>query len=570
MRPGRSSRACRSATCWLLALSALAAADQARVVRGPWWWHSASGEPQIAVAVAGPAGKTTASTLDGVAVTATDRQLPLTGDADGATAVLILGLPNGSAGELRVTYGVSVFSARVRAPPAGDAAVRLALAGGHSWPDRAGLERLSPALGGPAQLVLALGSGVPARLGTGGWEADIPLAVVAAEEPGLAACSGGEDARWRHGLRFGVLGLPASPDRGRADLALARDLSPWLVYLDVPAGWDPAIGQSRQGDTRDLGVLLAACQRLQVPLALGAGTAGLVSEPLSMEAGGAVRITPGGVRYVLPIPAADDGLTGIRPSMAVPLEGPSVGGLHADLASLSLVFAQGGEAVRLTWTRGDDAAPALGNGEAGPLLKQLLAAESLNTLVMRNLIARLSWMPRSALAAELPGSELLNRLREEGGAQGRMLVRRLALIASDRPDVAPIEPGTIPLAERDRLLWRIATIRDGDAAGWRGEAAATTDPIVLRALFADVTRDPGRSLLPVLVDRVGLQAAGTLPLDADPFDQHRLFAMVFDDIRLSPTPLRPWAIALREKADPLARGPIDRFLARHGELRPVP
>jgi len=563
----------RALGCWLLTLAAVAAADPARVVRGPWWWHGAGGTPQVAIAVAGAPAVAAEGRLDGTAVTMVTNRYPLVSDADGATAVVVFGLPVGSQGELRTSYAGQPVVARVRPPLAHDAAVRLALAAGRGWPDKAGLDRLGTALGGPPQLVLALGAGVPARLGTGGWEADIPLVVVAPEEPALTACLGGEDARWRFGLRVGVLGLPASPDRNRADLALARDLSPWLVYLDVPAGWDPAIAKSRQGDTRDLGVLLAACQRLQVPLILGAGDAGLVSEPLTLETGGAVRVAPGGVRYVLSVPAADEGLSGISPAVAVPLEGPLLSGLAVNLAGMSLVMIQrdDGEPLRLSWARGDAAAStAGGSGEAAAMFKELAAAESFTPLAMRALIARISWLPRTSLQASLPDPALMTRLRDEGGAQGRLLVRRLALIASDIPGAPAPEAGTVPMAERDRLLWRIATVRGADASGWRGEAAATVDVVVLRALLADVARDPEHNLLPVLVDRVGLQAEGKLALDADALDQHRLFATVFDEVRLSPTTLRPWALALKDKADPLARGPIDRFLARHGVLRPVP
>lgn len=545
----------------------LGAAESARFIRGPWWWFGADGAPHLGIAVAGQPTVPAGAQLDGNDVPITGEVFDLADHTDGADHVLVLHLAAGLTGRLRLQVAGQPVSARLQRPPADDGPARIALASARAWPDNSGLAALAKSLGGQPQLVLALGDGVPLRLGTGGWESEIPVVVVAPSSPDLTACTYGLDERWRHGLRVGVLGMPASPDRARADLALARDLSPWLVYLDVPAGWDPAIGQHRPSDPRDLGVLLAACQRLSVPLAIGAGAAGLISEPLRLQTGGTVDIVPDGVRYALPVPAADDGLARISPATALALEQPLLSGLAAELPRLRLVLVRPGEAdaVQLVWKRGED------NHEdtAAGLAKIVTTAESLDTPAVREALMRWSWLPRSALAAALPTPETIVRLREEGGAQGRALARRLTLIAADDPTVPALPGDPDPLAVRDQLLWKIGTVRGADSASWRGQAAANVDPLVLRALLADVTRDPEHQLLPTLVERVRLQAAGELPIDPDPLDQHRLFAVVFDDMRLSPTPLRGYAVALREKADPLARGPIDRFIARHGVERPI-
>ncbi len=558
-----------SLTCLLLLLAVAApAAESARVIRGPWWWHAADGAPHVGVAVAGPAEIPSQATLDGRSIPLTGELRPLPAANDGADGVVVLHLPVGCAGALRLELAGAVMTMRLRPPPAANAPARLALAGGRAWPDRVMLDALGRAMGGPAQLVLALGAGVPARLGTGGWESDIPIAVVAPADPALAACSGGDDAAWRHGLRLGLLGLPASPDRARADLALARDLSPWLVYLDAPAGWDPAISERRPSDPSGLGVLLAACQRLKVPLALGAGASGFVSEPLAMQAGGSVGIAAGGVRYVLPTPAADQGLGRLPSEIALPLEQPMLAGLAATIDELRLLIVHPGEAepVHLDWRRSEDGEAA----KASALRQLVTAAESLDTPEMRQAIATWTWLTRQDLSAAMPDAEQIARLRDEGGSQGRTLARRLALIALDDPQVAAVPGDADPLVARDHLLWKLATVRGGDAISWRDQAAATTDPVVLRALLADLARDEERTVLPALVARVALQAAGTLPLDPDPIDEHNLCAAVFDDVHLSPTPLRPWALILRDQVDPLARGPIERFLERHGEMRPVP
>lgn len=552
--------------------AALAAADAGQGVRGPWWWHGADGAPRIGIAVAGSPLLPSAGELDGRTIALRAELRPLAGGgADGATAVLVIAAPAGSTGELRLTVGTRQLAVRLAAPAPPDAPARVLLAGGHAWPDRAAFAAVTAALGGPPRLVLALGGGVPARLGTGGWEDAVPVAVVAPEEPDLAASTGGEDARWRHGLRCGLLGLPASPDRGRADLAMARDLSPWLVYLDVPAGWDPACGVRTAADPRAIAGTIAAAGRLAVPLVLGAGRAGAVSEPLAVDAAGVLGSAPGGVRYVLPLPAPEDALARYDDETALPLEPGAAVALAADLGRLTLLLVRGDGAppLPLAWTRGDaDAGPAEGRGDASALLRQATAAESLATPAAADLLARWCWLPRSGLASALPEAALLLRLRDEGGPLGRTLVRRLALVMAEDPTVA-LPEGLIDAASaRDAILWRLAHVRGGDAAAWRRSAALSPDPLVLRALLADLARDARRELLPALVERVAAQAAGTLPLDPDPLDQHRLFSVVFDDVRTSPTPLRPLAVALRERADPLARGPLERFLARHGTVRP--
>ncbi len=548
-----------AAGCW--------SAESARVVRGPWWWHGADGSPHVAVAVAGVPAVPASGTLDGHACPLTSSIVPLAGAGDGANQVVVVHLAAGSHGGLRFDLAGQQIAARLRLPPAADAPARIALASGRAWPDRAALATLGKALGGEPQLVLALGPDVPVRLGSGGWEAEVPIVVVAPPDPTLEACTDSAATAWRHGLRVGLLGLPASPDRGRADLALARDLSPWLVYLDAPAGWDPAIGQSHASDSRDLGVLLAACQRLKVPLALGAGRAGLVSEPLTMQEGGSVVIAPGGVRYVLPVPADDDGLGRLPAAAALALEQPLLAGLTATLAELRLVLLRPNDpdAVQVVWRRTEEPPEPV-----AALVRSVVNAESLETPAMRQAILTWTWLTRRELSGNMPTAEQIARLRDEGGAQGRALARRLTLIAAEDPAIAAIPGDADPLAARDLLLWRLATVRGAEAASWRSQAAATTDPLLLRALLADLSRDPAHTVLPVLVERLSLQAAGTLPLDPDPIDQHRLCAAVFDDVRLSPTPLRPLAVKLRDMVAPLARGPIDRFIKRHGEMRPVP
>lgn len=547
-------------------------ADPVRILRGPWWWHGPDGGIHLAIAVAGTAFLPTGQvvvTIDGREMAATAAVADTPPARDGTIRIASLALPAPTRGEVRWTVAGTLLRATVAPAPARHAAVRIILAGAGCWPDRSALDGMSRHLGGAPDLVLALGAGCAIHLGTGGWEGSTPVAVIAPVDPSLAASTGGADASWRHGLRSGVLGLPASPDRGRADLALARDLSPWLVYCDVPAGWDPAISRP-VGVAADAGVLLAACKRLAVPLILGAGRSGLLSEPVEMLPGGAVVIGPGGPRLALAVPTAEDGLSGLPSEIALPLEQPLICGLTADASRLALVLARPGatDAVSLAYVRGDETSPGYGRGDGKALATRLAAVEDLTAA--RTLIEALLWLPRPELAKAVFTSDLLGRLRDEGGASGRALVRRMAVIYSGNPTAPAIPGDPDPLAARDTLLWQLSRVHGSDALSWREAAATSPDPLVLRALLADLARDPQRDALPALIRRLELQAAGAMPVDPDPLDQHRLCSAVFDEVRLSPTVLRKLAVQLRDKVDPLARGPLDRFIARHGETRPVP
>ncbi|MCS6970031.1 MAG: hypothetical protein RMM29_05690 [Planctomycetota bacterium] len=547
---------------WLVLLAAVGAlAGEGAVLRGPWWWHDAEGAPRLAVALRGEA-TAEALALEGRELAIDAVRHPYR-DGEGAEAVLVLRLPRGSAGALRLRVGGQELGARLRPPLAADAQpVRLALLAAHAWPDAEDWRRLSEALGGEPHLALVLGPGAPAQLGRGGWEGGVPIAIVADDEPGLAAVGDGMPARWRHGLRLGVLGLPAAPDRAQADLAIARDLSPWIVYLDTPAGWDPALSRPRVSGAAEVAGLLAACRRLSVPLVLAGGRVGFVSEPLTVAADGALRVAAEGVRYAALCPAPGDGFARVTTDMAALAEAPLLAGLRADAGQLELVLALPEGALVLRWRR--EREPPL---PLSALQDRLRSVPSLQEAA--DLLEDWLWRPGPEVLAALPDQALLARLRSEGGLRGRWLLQRLARLAWDQPTFAiPGEPD--PASARAVLLQRIGAVRGKDAASWRREAAETADPWVLRALFYDLARDPERTALPALRQRVALQAAGQLPLDADPLDQHRLMHAVFDDLTASPTELRPWALALRARVDPLALGPIARFLQRHGEQRPVP
>ena len=552
-----------------LATAGDASSDVMRITRGPWQWRTADGVPHIACVASGVVVMPPVMQVDErpVMVTSTTNPLP----RETQLHVIIIHFPTGTIGDVVWPVGHDAVKLHLPPSPAHDAVARIAITSARSWPDQASIAALSKHLGGPPQLVLALGNDIAARLGTGEWESTIPVVIVAPEDPTLSASLGGADAAWRSGLDIGVLGLAASTDRSRADLVLARNLSPWLVYLDVPGGWDPANGRADQGSPTVLGTLLAACQRLSVPLILGASTAGLVSDPMILAPGGIVQVVPGGVRYVLATPAADDGLAKLPNEIALPLEQPLLAGLIATNQRLECVFVRPEEALplRLRWEHGEDPGPAAGRGDSALLVKRLTAAESLDTPAAQTDLEQLCWLPRTALLKCDATPEFTARLRDEGGPFGHAVARRLAVMKNDDP-TAKLPGDPDPLVARDVMLWQLTHIRGHDALSWREAAATTTDVAALQAVLSEATRETGSDLMPALIRRVELQAEGTIPLDTDPLLQHRLFTAIFDNVHLSPTPLRAMALKLRDKASPLGRGPIDRFIARHGEMRPVP
>ncbi|MEK7415113.1 MAG: hypothetical protein AAB263_17545 [Planctomycetota bacterium] len=565
-----------------LATAGDASGDVMRLVRGPWQWRTPDGVPHCACVVSGVVVIPPIMPVDDrpVLITSTISELP----HEPLLRVIQIHFPVGTLGEVVWSVGHETRKVHLTPAPVRNGPVRIAITSARAWPDQASIKTLSKYLGGPPQFVLALGDNIASRLGTGGWESDVPVMVVSPTNPALTACLGGADAAWRSGLDVGVLGLVASADRSRADLALARNLSPWLVYLDVPGGWDPANGRLDPGSPAVLGTLIAACQRLAVPLVLGAGTSGLISDPLILAPGGAVQPAPGGVRYVLAAPAGDDWLATLPNEIALPLEQPDpplkstdpplkpmISGLVADAQRLECLFVRSDDEqpIRLRWDHGDEPGPAAGRGDVAALVKKLLATESLTTPAAQSDLEYLLWLPRATLLHGDVPPELTVRMRDEGGPFGRAVARRLAVMKNDDPS-AKLTGEPDSLVTRDILLWKLTHVRGRDAFSWREAAAATSDIAALSAILSEATRETGGDLLPALVRRVELQAEGTIPLDTEPLLQHRLFTAVFDNVHLSPTPLRPLAVKLRDIVSPLGRGPIDRFIKRHGEQRPVP
>ena len=137
-------------------------------------------------------------------------------------------------------------------------------------------------LGGELDAVVALGPELTGVLGTGGWESDVPLLVMADHHDAAYELTGGPEA-WNWGVSWGIMGFIRSPDPD-AIHAISRNVSPWQVYLLPQALWD--IGTVRNDPTHgiaDLRLLIGASKWRQLPLVLAAGhAAGFISQPLSL------------------------------------------------------------------------------------------------------------------------------------------------------------------------------------------------------------------------------------------------------------------------------------------------
>jgi hypothetical protein len=481
-------------------------------------------------------------------------------------------------GSYQLSVGARRFDLTVGAGAQDGRPARVAVMGCWNYPGRKDLERLGDALGGPVELVVGVGAGLGEPLGTGGWEADIPLLLLvgAPEEP-LAEASGrlagllaDGCAQWPLGAKWGVLGLPCG-DREHAVHAIAADLSPWQVFIEPQASWNPSLRARSEAQLHEAEQLISLCQRMQLPLVLaGAGGAGFISEPLAAS-NGRLGIAPGGTRYVGACPAGE-GLASLPPEIALAVDQAALIGLVADAQSLAAVLLplDGDAALHLVYLHGDEHAarlgPGWGGGDGEELKKRWLAGgpESDEAL------DQLGWLSGSLLSAMHIGDDELNRLATgaAGDANALRLLRRLSGVTAIADGSMQHRTGSLPPALTRDLVLRQLGRGPGIGEELIAPAAASGDQQLLRALLRAYERHPGADLERLLDRRIALQAGGVLPLEEDAVIEHRLMVAVFDSTTASPTALRPLAVALRSRLGAALRGPLERFLARHGESRP--
>jgi hypothetical protein len=556
--------------------------DAADAWIGPWLLQRNDGIRQIGLSCPGGAATQTvslvrAATNEVVQVHAAWHELPQAKAA--ARDILDLRLPERECrpGAYRLTVGPQHFDLLIPEGPSDERPTRVAVVGRLNYPSRAELDRLADALHGPIQLVACLAGGLGDVLGSGGWEGTIPLLVLGAgrapvrdERPdSLADLVGDAVGQWPLGAHWGCLGLPCA-DVEDAGHAIAEDLSLWQVYIEPHASWNPSL-RARSEPSPMLAVpLLSLCQHMHVPVILaGDDGAGFVSEPLTVDHGQMI-IAPGGTRYVGATPVGE-GLSGLTPQIALPVDQAALIGLVADAHTLDVVIcAQGGtELMRLSYAHGDDPAtpvgPGWGQGNGEELKKQWLDGGD----HAEQALADLGWLSALVLAAMHVGEQDMDTLLAgaEKDPHAMRLLRRFTGIQAIANGSLLHRVDTIPAPLlRDLVLRRLGQEQDIDF-DMLPAAAASPDQILVRAVLRAYERHPSVDLSRLLMRRIALQANGSLPLETDAFIEHRLLTAVFDSTTTSPTPLRPLATALRPRLDVLCRGPIDRFIARHGETR---
>ncbi len=552
---------------------------------GPWQIVRSDGQRQIGLECQAPAATdqevvlARAGTAERLPLIVSRRELRRPGRPPSMVLDMRISERDCPPGDYRLSVGARTCELTViagRAPA--DRPARVAVMGRWNYPSRKDLERLGDALGGPVQLVVGVGGGVGEPLGTGGWEARIPLLLLAGapaspDEPGsgrLAGLVADGLAQWPQGARWGALGLPCA-DREQAGHAIAADLSPWQVFIEPQASWNPSLRARGEAELHQAQPLIALCQRMQLPLVLaGAGGAGFISEPLAV-AEGRLGIAPGGTRYLGLCPAGE-GLSTLPAEIALAVDQAALIGLVADGLGLAAVVLplNGDAALHLAYFHGDEPAARLGAGWGGgdgeALKKQWLAGGADAAAALD----QLGWLSGSLLAAMHIGDEELSRLAAGAAADpdAMRLLRRLSGVTAIADGSMQHRTGTLPeVLTRDLVLRQLGRGHDIDEE-LIVPAAASGDQQLLRALLRAYERQPAAGLGLLLTRRIALQANGVLPVEEDAVIEHRLIVAVFDSTTASPTTLRPLAVALRSRLGAALRGPVERFIARHGESRP--
>ena len=504
-----------------------------------------------------------------------------------ASAVVEVALPESFAGEWSVHLPGRSLTIHLATPPTRSEVSRVVIVGPNNWPRSEDLERVAERAGGAVQLVVAHGLESVVRLGTGGWESTVPVVIlpqplsvwireVESVEAIARARLGGLEKQWSTGLRWGGLGLPWASDPAVAASAIAKDLSPWEVCLAPSRWWElgllaPRIDRGVSATTS----LVGLCQHLHVPLILTLGSgAGWISEPLLVEADH-LRIGTGGTRVIAATPSGDG--VGLLPStIAATIDESGIIALiaHPDHLRLLGIGFSGNELMDLKFMR-DNKNGFVGNGaghfeELGQdvvnIRSQWLIADEAGVKAR----ARCQWMTSRDLATlHVESTDLLALIKAHAaGVPVVPLLRRLTSVEAVAGNVMSEHQAELPdLVLRDLLLRQLAQPKSFDPKSWIEVIATTTDIQMLTVILRAEQDDIAPFMLDVLVARVRAQAAGTTPLEVDALRQHRLMTAVFDSTSLSPTDLRPLAVALRPRLTPFTVGPVERFIARHGELR---
>jgi hypothetical protein len=546
-------------------------------------------------------------------------------DAGGFTYHLVLAA-SAQDRDLVVTWqhGEREHQVTVRLPavPGADEPVRVRVVRAATYPGPQ-LLRTDPR----PDLVVVLDPLAAWQLGSGGWESQVPLALLGT-------------GQWFEPLRWGSLALHLASDADALARSLAHDLSRHQVVIDPHARW--RLDQPQPAD--DLARVLAVARHRRVPVMVAAPPGlGFYSDPLSVDRQGLIGALPGGTRYLAlsgsegvcrQLPRSVAHLFAAVPQVDISAAGHLRCQVHDHVAPIAdFDFAPWPEMPMphfdlgqplawdgqfTTWSAGGTQGPAspLTTGElaaypleapqAGLLVEQL-AAEPVPGL-SRWLQQRMPWPqtglkggrawglgdPQSVLAtlgddtapergdaanhfAYLPAhacdqAERHGRLGDLIAANladpaWAMLAERYAAFDPRRVLAWPDAPAAVL---RHALLRYLVTDLDPRHADVRPVLVSADDPVYRRSLLDMVESGTHEAHERLVLDCLRAVVNGTASLDSDPLVQHRLLSVVFGSPYVSPTHLRPLAVALLEsdQIDPQARGPIERFLTRHGHVRP--
>jgi hypothetical protein len=581
---------------WLLFVYGVLSLAAVEMRSGPWLLRQADGSLTVGVDVVGGDQEAVAEAVrlvvDGRARAPERVEVLLRPHAlPGWSARFRLDAAQQLAGAVALRFrGRSLPLTRLR-PPVEGAQLRLAIIHAGAWPTPAGLAAAAAALGGPLDGAVAVGDGLPRVLGTGGWEQELPLWLAAApDEAPLRALAGVAPVA---GVSFPLLALPGIDDPVQGGRIIAAELAPWVLPLLRGPTWDLDRGARERGaELGSLAPLVQAASWRGVPAILQVGPrAGLISDPLIANGPAALRTAPAGVRLVGATASGEQPL-GLPAVAAAFVEKPALWAISAERSQLRLVaLAADGSATlaELHYDRlraADPLAPfprpgapasayaraaagwGLGNGRDLLATGLGVASEGSATIAGLNPVAamaHLSWLTNDDLVRMTPGSDelraLLPRLAAEPAARGLLrryigleavLANEWAVVEGVRSD--PLLPTLLVLRDLERPTSRLGPWRQRIIAG-------SSDSELLASILARALRDERRDLLEELAARAAAQAAGTLPMDSDHALQLRLYGAIFGRGWLSPTRLRPIATGLLPRVHPLAKPPIQRFLA---------
>lgn len=455
---------------------------------------------------------------------------------------------------------------------------RVMIISGGTWPLAEDVERMQEALGGPLHAALLLPGAWQRQVGYGGWETRVPLIIPARpteDDDGLLDALVGRAGDWRGGVDAGPVAFPVIDDPVHAARTLSAYDVDWMLPLDVHGRWrlDRHAPQQRHRPDAIALILDSAYRRQVVPCIIGAGAgAGFISDPLLVDGGRALRAGAGGVRY---LSAAMDGSAPVflPREVAASLDRPAVVAIRADPEALLMRIHPIGEAdADPAWEYLWQHRPADGAGDAAAWgmvdVSQHVArwrqegeSDSLVKLVQA---------PLSDLREEGFTSEILRELQGSDHPAARRLLRRATAV-----DAAMVNEWMSGMGEghagvrRDVLLRYLAQPARFGQSAFQGFLRSTRDTQVVLSALRVAELHGSVALLEVIQERLAMQVAGDLPLDSDAVVQHAITHGLFDSPYLSPTPLRPLAVALESRVEPLARQPIERFLQRYGRERPA-